>query len=174
MNIAQVAPPWLALPPKTYGGTESVLSTLVEEQVAQGHEVALFASGDAKTKAHLASFFPTSLLAEGISWTMHLKAFYHLQKALDQVRAQVVTPTIDPFSDKNSFIGPAQGLQMLANSGIDTTRPLITQVSRFGKMFQSERQFPTEETERGERRSSEPGRDRERRCTPRLFMALCF
>ena len=88
MNIAQIAPPWLALPPKTYGGTESVLPTLVEEQVAQGHEVTLFASGDAKTRAHLVSFFPTSLLAEGISWTMHLKAFYHLQKALEQVRAQ--------------------------------------------------------------------------------------
>jgi glycosyltransferase involved in cell wall biosynthesis len=88
MKIAQIAPPWLALPPKTYGGTESVLFTLVEEQVAQGHHVTLFAPGDAKTSAHLVSFFPTSLIQEGVSWTMHLKAFYHLQKALEQVRAQ--------------------------------------------------------------------------------------
>jgi glycosyltransferase involved in cell wall biosynthesis len=87
MKIAQIAPPWLALPPNTYGGTESVLSTLVEAQVAGGHDVTLFAPGDAKTKAHLVSFFPTSLLAEGVSWTMHLKAFYHLQKAMEQVNA---------------------------------------------------------------------------------------
>ena len=85
MKIAQIAPAWLALPPKTYGGTESVLSTLVEEQVAQGHDVTVFAPGDAKTSAHLVSFFPQSLIAEGVSWTMHLKAFYHLQKAMEQV-----------------------------------------------------------------------------------------
>jgi hypothetical protein len=62
MRIAQIAPPWIKIPPKTYGGTESVLSTLVEEQVAQGHEVTLFAPGDAKTSAKLISFFPKSLL----------------------------------------------------------------------------------------------------------------
>ncbi len=47
-------------------------------------------------------------------------------------RTHVITPTIDPFSEKNSFISEAEGLKMLASSGIDTTRPLITQVSRFG------------------------------------------
>lgn len=88
MRIAQIAPPWITIPPKNYGGTESVLSTLVEEQVAQGHDVTLFAPGDAKTSAKLVSFFPQSLLQQGIPWTMHLKAFYHLQKALEQVREQ--------------------------------------------------------------------------------------
>jgi glycosyltransferase involved in cell wall biosynthesis len=48
----------------------------------------LFAPGDAKTSARLVSFFPTSLLKEGVPWSMHLKAFYHLQKALEQVRGQ--------------------------------------------------------------------------------------
>lgn len=88
MRIAQIAPPWITIPPKTYGGTESVLSTLVEEQVRQGHEVTLFAPGDAKTSARLVSFFPHSLLQEGVPWTLHPKAFYHLQKALEQVRVQ--------------------------------------------------------------------------------------
>jgi glycosyltransferase involved in cell wall biosynthesis len=60
----------------------------VEEQVAQGHDVTLFAPEDAKTSAKLVSFFPKSLLREGVAWTMHLKAFYHLQKALEQVREQ--------------------------------------------------------------------------------------
>lgn len=47
-------------------------------------------------------------------------------------KGQVITPTIDPFSDKNCYITPEEGLQMLARCGIDTSRPLITQVSRFG------------------------------------------
>ncbi len=86
MRIAQIAPPWITLPPKNYGGTESVISNLVEELVAQGHEVTLFAPGDTKTSAKLVSFFPTSLLQEKVEWSMHLKAFYHLQKALEQVK----------------------------------------------------------------------------------------
>ncbi|HET8842445.1 MAG TPA: glycosyltransferase family 4 protein, partial [Ktedonobacteraceae bacterium] len=86
MKIAQIAPPWLALPPKTYGGTESVLSTLIEAQLDQGHDVTLFAPGDAKTSAHLISFFSSSLLRSGVPWTMHFKAFYHLQKAMEYVQ----------------------------------------------------------------------------------------
>ncbi len=88
MKIAQIASPWITIPPKNYVGTESVLFQLIEQQVAQGHDVTLFASGDAKTSAKLVSFFPKALLQEGVPWTMHLKPFYHLQKALEQVHEQ--------------------------------------------------------------------------------------
>src|SRR5205085_6641791 len=88
MRIAQIAPPWLPIPPKNYGGTENVLYNLVEAQVAQGHDVTLFAPGDARTSAKLVSFFPRSLLEEGIPWTMHLKAYYHLHKAVEQIKEQ--------------------------------------------------------------------------------------
>ena len=87
MRIAQIAPPWIPIPPKNYGGTESVIYNLVEELVAQGHDVTLFAPGDARTSARLVSFFPTSLLGKKGDWSMHLKAFYHLQKSFEQVRA---------------------------------------------------------------------------------------
>jgi len=53
-------------------------------------------------------------------------------KDLPPERTHIITPTIDPFSDKNSFIPPEEGLQMLARCGVDITRPVITQVSRFG------------------------------------------
>ena len=69
MKIAQIAPPWIAIPPKNYGGTESVIYNLVEELVAQGHDVTLFAPGDARTSAKLVSFFPKSLLSGGVPWT---------------------------------------------------------------------------------------------------------
>ncbi len=83
MRIAQIAPPWIPIPPKNYGGTESVIYTLVEEQVAQGQHVTLIAPGDAKTSAKLVSFFPNSLLGKKGDWGMHLKAFYHMKKAYE-------------------------------------------------------------------------------------------
>src|SRR2546425_9758312 len=85
MKIAHIAPPWLAIPPKNYGGTEIVVYNLVEEQIAQGHDVTLLAPGDAKTSAKLVSFFPKSLLGAGIPWQAHLKAFYHFQKSVDYI-----------------------------------------------------------------------------------------
>jgi trehalose synthase len=53
-------------------------------------------------------------------------------KGLPPEKLRVITPTIDPFSEKNAFIIPRRGLGMLASCGIDIQRPLITQVSRFG------------------------------------------
>ncbi|HEY6284300.1 MAG TPA: glycosyltransferase family 4 protein [Ktedonobacteraceae bacterium] len=88
MRIAQIAPPWIPIPPKQYGGSENVIYHLVEEQVAHGHDVTLLAPGDSKTSAKLVSFYPKSLLESGVPWTMHLKAFYHLQKAIDYIKEQ--------------------------------------------------------------------------------------
>ncbi len=53
MRIAQVAPLFESVPPTLYGGTERVVSYLIEELVRQGHEVTLFASGDSQTSARL-------------------------------------------------------------------------------------------------------------------------
>jgi glycosyltransferase involved in cell wall biosynthesis len=61
MRIAQIAPLYEAVPPKSYGGTERVVSWLTEELVRQGHDVTLFASGDSKTAARLEPIWPTAL-----------------------------------------------------------------------------------------------------------------
>lgn len=45
---------------------------------------------------------------------------------------QVITPAIDPFSEKNRPLSPKTGRNLLAACGIDVRRPLLTQVSRFG------------------------------------------
>src|ERR671930_384784 len=86
VKIAQVAPPWITIPPKSYGGTESVIYNLVEEQVALGHEVTLYTAGDSRTSAQQISFFAKSLLEDKVPWSAHLKAFYHLQKAIDDIK----------------------------------------------------------------------------------------
>jgi glycosyltransferase involved in cell wall biosynthesis len=54
MRIAQVAPLYESTPPKLYGGTERVVAFLTDALVDLGHEVTLFASADAVTKARLA------------------------------------------------------------------------------------------------------------------------
>ena len=54
MKIAQISPLYEAVPPKFYGGTERVVAHLCDALVDLGHEVTLFSSADASTKACLA------------------------------------------------------------------------------------------------------------------------
>ncbi|HVF69123.1 MAG TPA: glycosyltransferase family 4 protein [Xanthomonadales bacterium] len=63
MKIAQIAPLIERVPPKTYGGTERVVSSLTEELVKRGHDVTLFASGDSLTAARLVPIYPIHLRA---------------------------------------------------------------------------------------------------------------
>lgn len=51
MKIAQVTPLYEAVPPRLYGGTERVVAHLTEALVDLGHDVTLFASADAQTRA---------------------------------------------------------------------------------------------------------------------------
>ncbi len=53
MRIAQISPLYEAVPPKLYGGTERVVAHLCDALVDLGHDVTLFASADADTKAQL-------------------------------------------------------------------------------------------------------------------------
>ncbi len=57
MRIAQVCPPWLAVPPKGYGGIEWVVALIADGLVEAGHDVTLFATGDSRTKARLEYVF---------------------------------------------------------------------------------------------------------------------
>ena len=61
MRIAQIAPLTESVPPRTYGGTERVVSFLTEELMAMGHDVTLFASGDSVTSAQLEAVWPCAL-----------------------------------------------------------------------------------------------------------------
>ena len=55
MRIAQLAPTYERVPPRTYGGTELIVSLVTEELVRRGHDVTLYASGDSRTVARLRS-----------------------------------------------------------------------------------------------------------------------
>jgi glycosyltransferase involved in cell wall biosynthesis len=90
MKIAQIAPIIERVPPKTYGGTERVVSALTEELVRRGHDVTLFASSDSITSAHLSSVSTQSLRQagingeEGIIWNLlHIGSAYEQAEAYD-------------------------------------------------------------------------------------------
>lgn len=68
MRIAVVAPSAYPVPPHGYGGTERVISLLVEGLVCRGHAVTLFASGDSQTTATLSSSYPQALGAHYMTW----------------------------------------------------------------------------------------------------------
>ena len=90
MRIAQIAPLFESVPPKLYGGTERVVSALVEELVGQGHEVTLYASGDSETNAELVPLTDQALRLQGDKirdpLAHHVRALETVFRDADEVR----------------------------------------------------------------------------------------
>ena len=61
MRIAQVAPLYESVPPKTLRWNRTGRFYLTEELVRQGHEVTLFASGDSLTEARSGARYASNL-----------------------------------------------------------------------------------------------------------------
>jgi glycosyltransferase involved in cell wall biosynthesis len=85
MKIAQVSPLYESVPPKSYGGTERVVSYLTEELVAMGHQVTLFASGDSETAARLIPCTSESLRLRRHCVDQLAHHFAMLQEVVDRV-----------------------------------------------------------------------------------------
>lgn len=62
LRIAQLAPLWSPVPPRSYGGQERIVHLLTEELVRRGHPVTLIASGDSRTAAQLDPVVDTCLI----------------------------------------------------------------------------------------------------------------
>jgi glycosyltransferase involved in cell wall biosynthesis len=77
MRIALISTPFVAVPPRRYGGTELVVHELVEGLAARGHDVYLYATGDSRTTAELRWLYaqaqwPPEALTDlnHVSWAM--------------------------------------------------------------------------------------------------------
>lgn len=57
MRIAIIAPPWVAVPPRAYGGTEAVLDSLARGLQNAGHDVLLYTTGDSSCPVPRSSHF---------------------------------------------------------------------------------------------------------------------
>ncbi|HZR99161.1 MAG TPA: glycosyltransferase family 4 protein [Chloroflexota bacterium] len=101
LRIAQLAPPFVSIPPPRYGGTERVVSLLTEELVRRGHHVTLFASGDSRTAADLVPVVPEALWEQrGIDPTlalfMALGACYGRAREFDVIHSHVDAAAFAP------------------------------------------------------------------------------
>src|SRR5438093_1374833 len=88
VKVAILAPPWFAVPPTGYGGIEWIVSLLADGLTKQGHEVTLFASGDSRTKATLASVFehaPSELIGRTVPELRHVLAAYERSSEFDVI-----------------------------------------------------------------------------------------
>src|SRR5882724_8577267 len=74
MKIAQIAPLYESVPPKLYGGTERVVAYLCDALVELGHDVTLFAAGDAQTKARLVTTRDQAIRLDTAALTSDLAA----------------------------------------------------------------------------------------------------
>jgi glycosyltransferase involved in cell wall biosynthesis len=83
MRVAQIAPPWIPVPPVTYGGTELMVAGLIRGLQARGVEVWLFSAGDSTLEVpqyghFLTSFWPPDKFSENL----------HLSRAFARLREQ--------------------------------------------------------------------------------------
>lgn len=81
MRIAQIAPPWLEVPPQTYGGTEYIISLLTEELFKRGYQITLFATANSQTKAEHIPIWPKGLFRD-VNVKDHFAIFGLLYKEL--------------------------------------------------------------------------------------------
>ena len=104
MRIAVLSPVWFPVPPSGYGGIEWIVSLLADGLVDAGHDVTLFASGDSRTKAELASVYEVA----PSEWIGH--TFWDLRHTLSCI---VRRDEFDVISDHTGLLGLALGCEPL-------------------------------------------------------------
>jgi len=86
LRIAVISPVWFPVPPTGYGGIEWIVWLLADGLVDAGHDVTLFASGDSRTKAKLASVYqtaPSELIGDAITELHHCLLAYERADEFD-------------------------------------------------------------------------------------------
>lgn len=87
MQIAMLAPPWIEVPPKNYGGIEAVVALLTEHLIALGHYVTLFCSPGSRSKASIVTPLGRSYedqIGKSLQETDYvLQALEHVKKSGD-------------------------------------------------------------------------------------------
>jgi glycosyltransferase involved in cell wall biosynthesis len=108
LRVAMIAPPWLALPIKGYGGIELVIQSLISELQKQGIEVELFANGARHMKGVTTHSSYNEELFHRIDepyYDAPLQAMQtHLHHALSIIEQD---GNFDIIHDHNPYIGPS-------------------------------------------------------------------
>ena len=97
--IGIVAPPWVAVPPLGYGGTEAVIDSLARGLVHAGHEVVLFTTGDSTCPVERRSYWPEGVTPMGsiLGETSHVLSAYESLGDCDVVHDHtLIGPLLTP------------------------------------------------------------------------------
>lgn len=84
LRIGIIAPPWVAVPPPAYGGTETVIDQLARGLVEAGQEVVLFTTGDSTCPVPRSWLYEEALGTTG-SWDAELPHVVRAYEALADV-----------------------------------------------------------------------------------------
>jgi glycosyltransferase involved in cell wall biosynthesis len=99
MRIAMVAPPWFPVPPSAYGGIEVVCALLGRGLKERGHEVTMFATGDAAPGVRVEAVVPEH--NPGRLRMPEVEA-HHLANVVEQIEAG----DFDVIHDNSTVYGP--------------------------------------------------------------------
>ena len=110
LRIAQVAPLWTPIPPRTYGGIELLMKLLLDELVERGHDVTLFASADCSSRAKLHPVVEVNLsdlLGAGKGYCFE----YYTNSMLAEVAARQGEFDVIHFHCSTAWLPTAAGLR---------------------------------------------------------------
>lgn len=128
MRIGLIAPPWIAVPPPAYGGTEAVVATLARGLIELGHEVVLFTVRDSTCPVERRHLFDAGAVPMGqtVPETAHVLAAYEALSDVDIVHDHTV---LGPLVARRRAHGPPV---VVTNHGPFTraTRRIFAEVSR--------------------------------------------
>ncbi|MFF3439961.1 glycosyltransferase family 4 protein [Streptosporangium sp. NPDC002721] len=85
MRVLMVAPPWYDVPPRGYGGIESMVAGLVTGLTRRGHDVTLIGAGRAGTSARFLSTYgraPSERIGEPLPEVLHAAKAYAMTSKL--------------------------------------------------------------------------------------------
>ena len=92
MRIGLIAPPWITVPPGTYGGTESVIDNLARQLQRLGHDVLLHTVAASTCPVPRSYFFddPVVPMGQSIPEAAHLLAAYESLQHCDVIHDHTV------------------------------------------------------------------------------------
>lgn len=92
MRIGLIAPPWVPVPPVSYGGTEVVVDNLARGLAALGHDVVLFTVGDSTCPVEREYLYPEAVAPMGTSVeeAAHVFAAYDTLSDVDLIHDHTV------------------------------------------------------------------------------------
>jgi glycosyltransferase involved in cell wall biosynthesis len=86
LRIALALPPWFAVPPRAYGGIETLVADLADALVERGHDVVMVAAGDNGTRARFLRTYevpPSERLGESMPEVLQAAWISHYLDDLD-------------------------------------------------------------------------------------------